>query len=292
MPYYRRKRVYYKKRRYVRKNLKKSTIFSRKSAKAQAKQIYALNKKVNYIQKMTKPELYIYENMESNTLSGGYSPYTGTTYQGSNVQYGVLNEIMNNDQTKFAISGSLARVQSINLICSFVRTAACVNHLDTIGRITIMRQKKAIGGDVRIHNTNNYLISKINPVVYGCLKSDCTEWGKIIYDKKFKMKKDIGGLDRVIKINLKPFTLRLRTDSNGTPNKVSDYEYLIAVSMGHIGTQANGDDITFRCGIKVAYIDDNFDASSSKSRIIKDINPKETDDDNNYDIIAEKKLNI
>lgn len=55
-------RYYRKYRRFPRKykkTLKKSNIFSKKSAKSQAKQIYALNKKVNYIQKTTKPELQI-----------------------------------------------------------------------------------------------------------------------------------------------------------------------------------------------------------------------------------------
>lgn len=280
MPYHRRKRVYYKKRRFTRKPLKKSSIFGRKSAKAQARQIYALNKKVNKIQKMTKPELYIYENAEASSLQGHYQPYHGTTYQGCNLQYGIINEIMKNDTTKFSISGGMARINTIKLTCSFVRTAAAVDHLDTIGRLTILRQKKAVGGSVRIHNTNSYLIQTLNPVVYGPLKADCTEWGQIVYDRTFKMKKDVGGMDKIVRIHLKPFTLRLREDnSGGLITYDPDYEYIICISMGHIGIQDAGDDIYFRCGVKIAYIDDNFDVSTSKTRTIKDINPKQDIDE-------------
>lgn len=52
-------RKYYRKRYYYRKGkaLKKSSIFGNKSAKGQARQIYALNKKVNYIQKRNAPEI-------------------------------------------------------------------------------------------------------------------------------------------------------------------------------------------------------------------------------------------
>lgn len=55
------KKRYYKKRYYKRKTLKKSNIFSQKGAKAQAKQIYALNKKVNYLSHINKPETQIKE---------------------------------------------------------------------------------------------------------------------------------------------------------------------------------------------------------------------------------------
>lgn len=53
---YQRSKKNYKKRG----KLTKGKIFGNKSAKSQAKQIYALNKKVNYIQKTTKPELKIH----------------------------------------------------------------------------------------------------------------------------------------------------------------------------------------------------------------------------------------
>lgn len=52
MPFYRRRR------RFRKKVLRKGNIFSRRSAKSQAKQIYALNKRVTSIYKRTAPEVY------------------------------------------------------------------------------------------------------------------------------------------------------------------------------------------------------------------------------------------
>lgn len=52
------------KRKIVKKKtLSKGSIFGKKSAKSQAKQIYALNKKVNYIQRTTAPETKTFKNV-------------------------------------------------------------------------------------------------------------------------------------------------------------------------------------------------------------------------------------
>ena len=55
-------RKVYKRKRGVKKTLTKRNIFGHKSAKSQAKQIYRLNKKINYIQKTTAPEICRYQN--------------------------------------------------------------------------------------------------------------------------------------------------------------------------------------------------------------------------------------
>ena len=61
MPY---KKSYSKRRYYKNKRtLKKSNIFKYKSSKSQAKQIYALNKKVNYIKKHMTPETKTHEQL-------------------------------------------------------------------------------------------------------------------------------------------------------------------------------------------------------------------------------------
>lgn len=52
----------YSKKKYSKKTLSKSNIYGKKSPGSQAKQIYALNKKINYIQKTTKPEMCISTN--------------------------------------------------------------------------------------------------------------------------------------------------------------------------------------------------------------------------------------
>ena len=47
----------FRKKGYKKNVLRKGNIFKNKSSRSQARQIYALNKKVNYIQKTTKPEM-------------------------------------------------------------------------------------------------------------------------------------------------------------------------------------------------------------------------------------------
>lgn len=47
----------YAKKKYYKKTLSKSNIFKNKSAKSQAGQIYSINKRIKYIQKVTAPEI-------------------------------------------------------------------------------------------------------------------------------------------------------------------------------------------------------------------------------------------
>lgn len=56
------KRKYYRKRGKTSGSLKKSAIFSRRSAKSQAKQIYRLNKKVNYVSRINRPDIEVLSN--------------------------------------------------------------------------------------------------------------------------------------------------------------------------------------------------------------------------------------
>lgn len=55
--YYRRYRRYKRFYRSFKRTLRKNNIFANKSAKSQARQIYALNRKINYIQKRNAPEI-------------------------------------------------------------------------------------------------------------------------------------------------------------------------------------------------------------------------------------------
>lgn len=59
MPYYKRN---YKKRRYRKSKFSKYNTYKNRSSKAQAGQIYALNKKINTIEKKTRPELIQHTN--------------------------------------------------------------------------------------------------------------------------------------------------------------------------------------------------------------------------------------
>lgn len=107
--------AYKKKWTKKKKPLKASNIFGNKNAKAQAKQIYALNKKVNYIQKTTSPEtktfngvLCYFDNLNSatNELLPQY-----------NHRYDLYRErIFNTSLKKYLrLDGDLLRVKNIYL---------------------------------------------------------------------------------------------------------------------------------------------------------------------------------
>ena len=101
----------FKKRVYKRKKLTKSNIFGKKSAKAQAKQIYALNKKVNYIQKTTAPETKTYSN-----VLFYFDNYNGSTLIDEyHHRYDLYKErILNKNLTRYLnIDGDLLRVKNI-----------------------------------------------------------------------------------------------------------------------------------------------------------------------------------
>lgn len=100
-----------KKYRKKKKTLSKARIFGKKSAKSQAKQIYALNKKVNYIQKTTAPETKVFKNVlfYFDNLSGGnlLSEY--------HHRFDLYKErILNTSLKKYLeIDGNLLRVKNI-----------------------------------------------------------------------------------------------------------------------------------------------------------------------------------
>lgn len=95
------------------KTLTKSNIFGKKSAKSQAKQIYALNKKVNYIQKTTAPEtktftnvLFYFDNWNGSQLLDEYHH-----------RYDLYKErVLNHTFKKYLeVDGDLLRVKNIYL---------------------------------------------------------------------------------------------------------------------------------------------------------------------------------
>lgn len=82
MPRYYKRRY---KRAYKKSRLTKSKIFSKKSAKSQASQIYALKKKIDYVYKSTKPD--------TDTGTASITPSSSLTFSGSSVVNYILSQI-------------------------------------------------------------------------------------------------------------------------------------------------------------------------------------------------------
>ena len=85
-------------RRYKKSRLTKSKIFTKKSAKSQASQIYALSKKVSRVYKMTKPDV--------DTLTKTLTPSTSLTFSSTSVVNYLLASIPIIDNTTLSTLGS------------------------------------------------------------------------------------------------------------------------------------------------------------------------------------------
>lgn len=111
------KKQYYRRRYYNKKYpLKKSNIFSKKSAKSQAKQIYALNKKINNIEKRTKPETITQKNVFCNrlfTVDGLYGSYGVKEWHTRLYLYEDI--LLNADQCNYQIKGHMLRPYNITI---------------------------------------------------------------------------------------------------------------------------------------------------------------------------------
>ena len=86
------------KRRYKKSRLTKSKIFSKKSAKSQASQIYTLSKRINKVYKMTKPDI--------DTLTKTLTPSTSLTFSSTSVVNYLLASIPIVDNTLLSSLGS------------------------------------------------------------------------------------------------------------------------------------------------------------------------------------------
>lgn len=266
------KKRFYKKRYYKKKTLKKSNIFRSKSAKSQAKQIFALNKKINNVYKNIKPETCIYDNYRIQGFNMSFQGDTTQTYQGRTFQKPIFKHCIGDGTTPFVINGNLLRIYNTKLQLNFHRNATA-SAFDWAMRITILKMRKFtdLGNMEFIHqgtraaydyNTNNNDYNNhIQRAVYGPLNDNITTYGKIILDKKYKVK---GGNDALLTKNIN-YTFKrnvLRKNETLTGSDIPGGEYLLCVTFGFIPYDDSAGNISessltnFSLGIKIAYIDE------------------------------------
>lgn len=108
------KKKYYKKK-YYKKTLSKGNIYGKKSAKSQAKQIYALNKKINRIYKETAPEVQICsDNVYAATFTDSQ---TGDALQQVNFHHQLFENFVLNPSKQYHVDlqGDIMRLRFLNL---------------------------------------------------------------------------------------------------------------------------------------------------------------------------------
>lgn len=275
---YARKRTYKK-----RSNLRKSTIFGKKSAKSQAKQIYALNKKINRIEKQTRPENLIYLNHDATMFHQSFAGDASKTETGVTYQYPLftwLNSLQQSSEEYFPFNNSISRIQNVKLFFNFRRTIGNNIMKDVIGRITIMKLSKvsSFRDQEYIHYTSGlypYLSGPVitrseymENIVYNPLNFDISSQGKIVYDYKFKMP---GGDNTKLTLNksikLYGVTLR-RGDNNVYPDCIQN-DYVVCVSFGYSplnkdqASQIDSSDvICSKCCVKAVFVDEALNSAT------------------------------
>ena len=132
MPRYYRYRKKFKK---YNKKLSKGNIFKHKSAKSQAKQIYYLNKKINYITKTTKPEVHTFKTNIVNWVND----VNPNIVNERNQRIAIYEEKLINDTEhldRIPMQGQLLRVQNITFYGSFTLSSNRTVNYDDVGTNT------------------------------------------------------------------------------------------------------------------------------------------------------------
>lgn len=211
------------KKSYKKKTLSKSNIFKNKSAKAQAKQIYGINKKIKYIQKVTSPEI---QRLQDNLVEKNFVDNTLRPIVHFNSVLPLYKDyLLNADRSRhITIQGNILRVRYIQLYGYF----GCIQDATMSGpwqqnesadlitthpftaylRIIVCRLKKSCQAiplritqapdEVIPESENYYDVKPIN----GPLISDLTSQLSVIKDKVIKINNTTPG--KLYKIKLSP----------------------------------------------------------------------------------------
>lgn len=234
--------AYKKKSSSKKKTLKKSNIYGKTNAKSQAKQIYALNKKVNKIQKLTAPEI--------NTWHGNIITYRTQYGQGpDNDQVHIQRNLIFRGsifQQGRSMSGDLFRTRKLTLYGCFAQYAPPTLENDWVTntnyrlavqapktaylRIVICRLNKA--GAIAPENIFSDSPAEVGgsgndlTTIFGPLQNGITTSMTVIKDKVLKLSptKDAKGY----KIGLHPGVIRKNTFENSVSGE-HNYENEIVV---------------------------------------------------------------
>lgn len=186
--------------------LKKSNIFSKKSAKSQAKQIYALNKKVNKIQKLNAPEIQtVQDNIYDENFTYQLQPITNKDNATVLYKDFLLNT---NKACHIDMKGDMLRPRYLNLYGMF----GVINDSSLEGDWTVAQTKRLLERQpftaylriivCRLKSSTQYIPGKITQApdqnfsadnvydikpIYGPLVSDVTANLDIIKNKVIKV---------------------------------------------------------------------------------------------------------
>lgn len=260
------------KKRYRKKTLKKSNIFSKKSAKSQARQIYALNKKVNRLEYKTKPEIitqscpFVNRVFTTDGNLGSYSvkEYHTRVYLYEEKLFGECN---------YDIKGKLLRPYNITITGLFENKNHNVEMSEKIYtpplngylRFVVCKLNGGNQGKYPSNICKSYGETPDIGLINGPLIDDITASLKIVKNKVIKI--DNVKDNRMFKIKIRnPGTYRIGDTSDQSIPPAFKNEYLIYIQYfcpdhfyldGYTGLQPVAPVQRLTSGIKFAFVDEN-----------------------------------
>lgn len=265
------KRTYKKRRYYRRKKLSKANIFGNKSAKGQAKQIYSLNKKINRIEKQTKPEMKIYENTnwmeDSIDCRGDSGSVIKTDYK---FVFNTLKSLLD----PFSYDGKICRINTLMMIFNMSIARSAQNNYDALPqdayvRITIQRIPKQLDRTTERIVSLHTLYGGTDGALYrvkGPLCQGCTAQGKILYDHTFKLSDK--NTMKLVKVKFNNFVLRNANQDNYFDAGELYVMYTLYNASGS-NVQPSPAVVKITSGVKVAYVDEYDGNDDNRGRAIE-----------------------
>lgn len=260
---YRYKRSYKSRRSYKKKtSFSKYNTFRYRSSKAQANQIYRLNRKINYVYKMSKPETQIYQS----DVSPIYNEVVADTLRGRSF---ALHRCI--DQSLGVFRGKTARIKNVVFTGSFNFVGnPAETEQEAVGclRLIFFRLRTEKWNfpsilDVLPSDITNYS----NEYFMKCPLAQGFSKFKLVGDYKFYLQPKISS-NKFINIKIKyPYLLR-RGDNlqGGEANLSYPKNSLFCVSyISRVGQSSSIDCFDTELFMKVAFTDDSYNMPDNRT---------------------------
>lgn len=276
MPY--RGRYNYRRRTYGKKKFYKKRTFSRfntyrhRSSKAQAYQIYKLNKKLNYVYKMNKPEIQIYTD-DTNNNGTPHFDINLTTSEVQGYKTGITEVITKNNG---CFNGHYARIKDVTITgtLEYIGNPNETAQTQICGLRLIFFRLKADTYDppsrtdvmkVVYNKPNNYYLN--SPLEPG-------------FSTRYKLVKDFrtvltptSGPTKSFKITFKyPYALlsKSKLESTGSYSFSKNSLWCVYyICRAGTYTGSSVDTFSYNGYLKFAYTDDTYTAGSDNAKSVK-----------------------
>lgn len=233
-------------------------IATRTSAKAQSRQIYYLKRRINYIQRRTKPEVItVQQTMQqialAITTTGNIVWNTNTTDVSSQFAFpylGTINSMSDGSPTSNP-PNNFARLLSFNLYGNLQYASLAANSIPLTLRIVIVQTRATRGTGLSIADV--FTQGNAFNMTYGPLQTGLARTCKVLSDKRYQLSYQRPNI--TIKTSLK-YLLPYYRDETGTTGTISENVPKGAIYVFYaVHTRADSSTANLNLMYKLAYTD-------------------------------------